>query len=61
MGKLDRLEASAVLVSSYVSAGDLIVCLFTAGINISAGMVFKTGLIIGTLLALGMMLTSTSG
>ena len=61
IGKLDRLKASAVLVSSEVSAGDAIVCLFAAGINISAGMVCKTGLILGTLLALGTMVTSTNG
>jgi hypothetical protein len=61
MGKLDRLEASAVLVSSDNSAGDAIVFLFAAGINISAGMVCKTGLILGALLALGKMVTSTTG
>jgi hypothetical protein len=63
-GKVDNLVVSAFLMvpcSSETLAGDAIVCLLAAGINISAGIVCKTGLILGALTALGTMVTSTTG
>lgn len=50
-----------MLCSSETSAGDAIVYLLAAGMNISAGIVCKTGLILGALFALGTIVTSTTG